>query len=184
VRGRARVVVSASLLVAAATAGAVVGFAFGAAATVLRVAPATPLVAATSIVAAVLLDLIVQRTGQPRAPAVRTQVPVEWTTLLPLPTAAALYGVRLGVGPLTLATPWAWWVAALIGASGGAGISALVGGAFGAARILTILTASRVAEGAMPTRMARLRRLEPTVSVALAALIFAVAASSLAMGRA
>ncbi len=167
------------MLLAAGAAGALAGFAVGVLATVARVPTATLGVVVVTIVAAVVLDAVVHLAGRPHAPAVRTQVPAEWATLLPLPTAAALYGARLGVGPLTLATPWTWWAASALGASGGALTGTAVGAAFGAARIMTILSVSRLAERAMPARMARLRRLEPAVSGALAMVTIVAAGAAL-----
>jgi hypothetical protein len=169
------------MLLAAVAAGALAGFSLGVAAMVARVPAASLRVTAVAVVTAVALDAAAVRHRAPRAPAVRTQVPVEWTTLLPLPTAAALYGGRLGVGPLTLATPWTWWIATALAASGGAGIAALVGGVFGATRITSILLASRIAERAMPVRMARLRRLESTASTILGTVVVGVAVASVVL---
>ena len=156
-----------ALVLGASGAGAVSGFVFGVGWLVARVGPMDPRVAGTILLSASALDVAAARNPRWRPLAVRSQVPREWTALLPLPTAAALYGARLGVGPFTLLPTWLWWAAAVIAASAGVGVSVAVGLAFGLVRAATIVVASAIVQGAMPARMARLRSAAAAVSFGL-----------------
>lgn len=74
------------------------------------------------------------------APQVRRQVPEAWRRVLPVPVAAAGYGVLLGLGFTTFVLSFAVW--ALAGASIALGDPALglaVGLAFGAGRALPVI---------------------------------------------
>ena len=73
-------------------------------------------------------------------PQVRRQVPESWRRRLPLPLAAGLYGVLLGLGFTTFILTFAVW--ALAGVSVAVGDPALgvaVGLAFGAGRLLPVV---------------------------------------------
>lgn len=147
----------ATVLVASAGAsGAVAGVALAIAWSVLRL----PGLGAGWTVAGVGVALLADTLGRPRPVAVRSQVPRQWTHLFDIRTAAALYGSRLGVGPLTILETWLWWVTALAGASQGIAGSALVGGVFGVTRIAVVVVTSRHLERAMVDRMASLRARE------------------------
>jgi hypothetical protein len=108
-------------------------------------------------------DLAGFLSGHPRPFSLHSQVPMQWARLFDLRTAAALYGARLGIGPLTPMPSWTWWAAAVIGASAGAAESGLVGASFGAVRMAVVVGAALGVERAMPERMARLRRSERVV---------------------
>jgi hypothetical protein len=74
------------------------------------------------------------------APQVRRQVPEAWRRVLPVPLAAAGYGVLLGLGFTTFVLSFALW--ALAGASIALGDPALglaIGLAFGAGRALPVI---------------------------------------------
>jgi hypothetical protein len=74
------------------------------------------------------------------APQVRRQVPEAWRRVLPVPLAAAGYGVLLGLGFTTFVLSFAVW--ALAGASiavGDAGTGLAIGLAFGAGRALPVI---------------------------------------------
>jgi hypothetical protein len=74
------------------------------------------------------------------APQVRRQVPEAWRRVLPVPVAAAGYGVLLGLGFTTFVLSFAVW--ALAGASialGDPGTGLAIGLAFGAGRALPVI---------------------------------------------
>jgi hypothetical protein len=74
------------------------------------------------------------------APQIRRQVPEAWRRVLPVPLAAAGYGVLLGLGFTTFVLSFAVW--ALAGASTSLGDPALglaIGLAFGAGRALPVV---------------------------------------------
>jgi len=73
------------------------------------------------------------------APQIRRQVPEAWRRVLPVPLAAAGYGVLLGLGFTTFVLSFAVW--ALAGASvalGDPGLGLAMGLAFGAGRALPV----------------------------------------------
>lgn len=179
VRGYRKLQVAVVLAAAAITSGALVGFALGVALAPLGalIAAAAPpwlalspgagpsqappwLVAAVVTALAVALDVLAVRRGGPRPWSVRRQVPREWSRLFGPVTVAALYGARLGVGPLTILNTWLWWGAALLGGLGGPWTGAATGAAFATARIATLLAVSEWARHDMAVRMARVRRLD------------------------
>ena len=174
VRGRQRVQVVAVLATSAAAAGALAGFVLG----VVFGVPAGLLGVPVVVGVVVLLDL-----AGIRPPAVGRQVPRSWTRAFSLPTAALLYGARLGVGPLTVLNTWLWWGAAVLGAAAGVWWSAGVGALFGLVRVLVMVVATRGAEADMPQRMARVRAGDRWVRqagavVAVAAAVVGLAACS------
>jgi hypothetical protein len=99
-------------------------------------------------------------------PQIRRQVPEPWRRVMPLPLAAALYGVLLGLGfttfVLTVAT---WALAGLSLAIGDPTTGAVIGLAFGAGRALPVIViAPRVdrpsGERAMAAMLERPRLLQ------------------------
>lgn len=124
--------------------------------------------AAVAVVVAAGLDALGLVAGGPAPLSVRRQVPTAWGRLLAPATAAALYGARLGVGPLTILNSWCWWAAALLGASTGPAGAAAVGATFAVSRTAAMVVATRGAEdgGAMSTRMAGVRAAGAPVAVA------------------
>ena len=123
------------------------------------------------VVGALLADIPYTVAGRPAPWSVRSQVPMEWSRLFDPRTAAALYGARLGVGPLTILRSWLWWAAFVIGAFAGPLPSALVGLTFGSMRMVTVVAAGFAVQRSMAERMAHLRRLERFALPATAALI-------------
>jgi hypothetical protein len=82
------------------------------------------------------------------APQIRRQVPEAWRRVLPVPVAAAGYGVLLGLGFTTFVLSFAVW--ALAGASIALGDPALglaIGLAFGAGRALPVICLAPFAGG-------------------------------------
>jgi hypothetical protein len=124
-------------------------------------------------------------------PQVRRQVPESWRRVLPLPLAAGLYGVLLGLGFTTFILTFAVWALAAVSvALGDPQLGAVLGLAFGAGRALPVIALAPVAESdrgdaahaAMAERPAILRGLRVADAVALAAC--AVAMTSVAPARA
>ena len=136
---------------AAASAGALAGFGAG---TVWTIARLPQLSAAAA-------DLLHRRGRGPAPLSVRRQVPREWSRLFSPRTVAALYGARLGVGPLTILVTWLWWAAVAGAASLGPWPATLAGATFGLARAgVGLAVAPRVPADAAP-RVASIRRGEP-----------------------
>ena len=121
-------------------------------------------------------------------PQIRRQVPEPWRRTMPLPLAAGLYGVLLGLGFTTFVLTLAVWALAGISvAIGDVEVGLLIGLGFGAGRALpVVLMAPRYAtlgqrlELAMAERPILLRRLR----LADGALLAAVAVALLASGSA
>ena len=106
----------------------------------------------------IALDLSVVLTGRPKPPATGGQVPREWSRLFPTEVVAALYGARLGIGPLTMLSTWGWWSATVASAVMGLGPAAVVGATFGFVRMSTVAGFSLVAGGrSQAERFGRLR---------------------------
>ena len=146
---------------AAASAGALAGFGAGTVWAIARLPQLSAAATAGVVAAAAAADLLHRRGRGPAPLSVRRQVPREWSRLFSPRTVAALYGARLGVGPLTILVTWLWWAAVMGGASLGPWPAALTGASFGLARAgVGLAVASRVAADAAP-RVASIRRGEP-----------------------
>jgi hypothetical protein len=135
-------------------------------------------------VAIAALAAVCEALGVRIVPQIRRQVPEPWRRGMPLPLAAALYGVLLGLGFTTFVLTWAVWALAGIAvALGDPAIGAAVGVTFGIGRALPVLAmAPSAAEGrgarmlaAMAERPASLRllRLGDALGLALAAVLLA-----------
>lgn len=140
-------------------------------------------VAAVVAAAAALAELA----GVRIAPQIRRQVPEHWRRVLPLPLAAAGYGVLLGLGFTTFVLTFA--VPALAGvalAVGDPALGALVGLAFGAGRALPVVVLAPLAEhpigwratDLMAERPAILRGFRAADALALGAVALALGAES------
>ena len=110
-------------------------------------------------------------------PQVRRQVPESWRRVLPVPLAAGLYGVLLGLGFTTFILTFAVWALAAVSvALGDPALGAVLGLAFGAGRALPVIALAPIAGGdrgnaahaAMAERPAILRGLRAADAVALA----------------
>jgi hypothetical protein len=117
------------------------------------------------------------------APQIRRQVPEAWRRVLPVPLAAAGYGVLLGLGFTTFVLSFAVW--ALAGTSialGDPALGAAMGLAFGAGRALPVIALAPLAgtgpggaiTAAMCERPAILLALRRIDAVALAAVAVAL----------
>jgi hypothetical protein len=118
-------------------------------------------------------------------PQVRRQVPESWRRVLPVPLAAGLYGVLLGLGFTTFILTFAVWALAAVSvALGDPQLGAVLGLAFGAGRALPVIALAPVADtdrgnaahAAMAERPAILRGLRVADAVALAACAVAMTA--------
>jgi len=118
-------------------------------------------------------------------PQVRRQVPESWRRRLPVPLAAGLYGVLLGLGFTTFILTFAVWaLAGVCVAVGDPALGLAVGLAFGVGRLLPVValapTAGTVSGGALHAAMAErpqiLRSLRAVDAVTLAACAVALVA--------
>ena len=123
--------------------------------------------------------------GKRIVPQVRRQVPESWRRILPVPLAAGLYGVLLGLGFTTFILSFAVWaLAGLSVAIGEPALGALIGLAFGAGRALPVIALAPAAgsargariHAAMAERPAIYRRLRLLDAAAMLACAGAVAA--------
>jgi hypothetical protein len=137
---------------------------------------------ALAVAAAVALAAAIgEARGARIVPQVRRQVPESWRRRMPVPLAAGLYGVLLGLGFTTFILTFAVW--ALAGACIAIGDPALglaVGLAFGAGRLLPVVVLAPAGGGALHAAMAErpriLRSLRAVDAVALAACAVALVA--------
>jgi hypothetical protein len=120
-------------------------------------------------------------------PQVRRQVPESWRRVMPVPLAAGLYGVLLGLGFTTFILSFAVWALAGVSvALGDPGLGLLVGLGFGIGRALPVLAlaptagteAGSRAHAAMAERAAILRRLRWVDAIALSITAAALTSSS------
>lgn len=142
--------------------------------------------AATLAAAVALAAALGEARGARIVPQVRRQVPESWRRVLPLPLAAGLYGVLLGLGFTTFILSFAVW--ALAGMSVALGDPALgiaIGLGFGAGRALPVIALAPTAgtergariAAAMAERPAILRGLRAADALALLACAAVVGAA-------
>jgi len=135
--------------------------------------------AALAVAAALALAAAIgEARGARILPQVRRQVPESWRRRLPVPLAAGLYGVLLGLGFTTFILTFAVWALAAVSvAVGDPALGLAVGLAFGAGRLLPVVVlapASSTGPGAalhaaMAERSQILRSLRAVDALALAA---------------
>ncbi|HET8758365.1 MAG TPA: hypothetical protein VFM58_20265 [Solirubrobacteraceae bacterium] len=135
--------------------------------------------AALAVAAVVALAAAIgEARGARILPQVRRQVPESWRRRMPVPVAAGLYGVLLGLGFTTFILTFAVW--ALAGVSVAIGDPALglaIGLAFGAGRLLPVIVLApagdtewgSAAHAAMAERPQILRSLRAVDALAMAA---------------
>ncbi|MEA2311224.1 MAG: hypothetical protein QOE28_1192 [Solirubrobacteraceae bacterium] len=144
--------------------------------------------AAAAAVAAViaLAAALGEARGTRIVPQVRRQVPESWRRVLPVPLAAGLYGILLGLGFTTFILSFAVWALAGVSvALGDPHLGLLIGLGFGAGRTLPVIVlapAARTewgadAHAAMAERPRILRALRAADAVALAACAAALLAA-------
>ena len=135
--------------------------------------------AAIAVAAAVALAAAAgEARGARIVPQVRRQVPESWRRVLPLPLAAGLYGVLLGLGFTTFILSFAVWALAGVSVSlGDPALGLLVGLGFGVGRTLPVVILAPLAgtrrgadaHAAMAERPVILRALRVADAAALAA---------------
>lgn len=178
-----RALVLFTLTVSATVAGGSTAAVLGAVWTGLSLPAATVQAAAVVVIAAAALDLADQRTGGLPPLAVRTQVPVAWGRIFDPVTVAMLYGLRLGIGPLTMLNAWIWWAAFGVGISHGPLAGFVVGAAWAITRsATTAAVAQRLDPTTSPDRMAALRAAGPRVLTTTAVLSIGGAAVAVVAG--
>jgi hypothetical protein len=178
--GRLRVTAAACVTFAA---GALAGGAitFGGLALLGQALGAGGAAALTVAAIVALAAAIGEARGARIVPQVRRQVPESWRRRMPVPLAAGLYGVLLGLGFTTFILTFAVW--ALAGACIAIGDPALglaVGLAFGTGRLLPVVALAPAGGGALHAAMAErpriLRSLRVVDAVALTACAVALVA--------
>ena len=124
-------------------------------------------------------------------PQVRRQLPEHWRRSMPMPVAAALYGVLLGLGFTTFVLTFGVWALAGISlALGDPWLGVLVGLAFGCGRALPIVVLAPLAGSAAGARVTELMATRPGIyrgarlgdALALGVAAVALAGSSHALG--
>jgi hypothetical protein len=187
-RGRAATVAACLAFAPGALLGGAITFGVLASAGALLGGGDVALLAAALLVGAAAVAEI---TGRRIAPQIRRQVPEHWRRVLPLPVAAAGYGVLLGMGFTTFVLTFA--VPALAGVALAVGdpvLGLLVGLAFGAGRALPIVALAPVADAPAGVRATELMAERPgilrgfRVADAVALALAAVALSAESAGAA
>lgn len=135
--------------------------------------------AALAVAAAIALAAAVgEARGARILPQVRRQVPESWRRRMPVPLAAGLYGVLLGLGFTTFILTFAVWALAGVSvAIGDPSLGVAIGLAFGAGRLLPVIVLAPAgdtewggaAHAAMAERPRILRSLRAVDAVAMAA---------------
>ena len=116
--------------------------------------------AAAIAVAAALLEL----RGTRIVPQIRRQLPEHWRRVMPMPVAAALYGVLLGIGFTTFVLSFGVW--ALAGISlviGDPAIGVLIGAGFGLGRAIPVVVLAPLAGSEAGARATDLMATRPGV---------------------
>jgi hypothetical protein len=158
-QGYARRLRTTAVACATFAAGALAGgvLTFGALALLgARLGANAPLVAAAIALAAAALEA----RGARILPQVRRQVPESWRRVMPVPLAAGLYGVLLGLGFTTFILSFAVWALAGIAvALGEPGTGVAIGLAFGAGRALPVIALAPSNGGRLHAAMAERPRI-------------------------
>ena len=132
------------------------------------------------------LAAVAEARGVRIAPQIRRQVPEHWRRVLPLPVAALLYGVLLGMGFTTFVYTFALWALAAVIVLVGAPVTGILAGlAFGAGRALPIVVVAPLAHrrvgrrvvDAMAQRPRTLSFVRWSAAVSLAGVVAASVAS-------
>jgi hypothetical protein len=179
-RPRTRVVESCAAFAGGALAGGLATFGLAAAAGHAVRALGVDLLVAAPVVA--VAAALAEARGAAIAPQIRRQVPEHWRRTLPLPLAAGLYGVLLGLGFTTFVLTYAVAaLAAVIFALGQPALGVVVGIAFGVGRALPIVAVAPLAHRRLGVRIGAAMAERPSF---LRAIRLADAAALLAVGAA
>jgi hypothetical protein len=183
-RGRAATLAACATFVPGALVGGVVTF--GALALVGQVLGGgdVALIAAAVVAGAAALA---EAAGVRIAPQIRRQVPEHWRRVLPLPVAAAGYGVLLGLGFTTFVLTFAVWALAGVSlAVGDVSTGVLIGLAFAVGRCVPVVVLAPFADAPLGHRATELMAERPLIlrgfraadALALALCAFALTAES------
>ncbi len=106
--------------------------------------------------------------GTPIVPQIRRQLPEHWRRVMPMPVAAMLYGVLLGIGFTTFVLSFGVWALAGVSlALGDPGLGLLIGAAFGIGRAIPIVSLAPAAGGPFGVRATELMCERPGVYLGL-----------------
>ncbi|HSD24972.1 MAG TPA: hypothetical protein VLB79_11670 [Solirubrobacterales bacterium] len=93
-----------------------------------------------------LLAAVLEARGTRIVPQIRRQLPEHWRRVMPMPVAAALYGVLLGIGFTTFVLSFGVWALAGVSlAVGDPALGLVLGACFGVGRALPILVLAPLA---------------------------------------
>lgn len=179
VSGWRRFRVRAILLAATTFSATVFGFVMGLVGSLFDAGRLSAALLAAIAVLALIADEIGRRWRPLKPLAVGRQVPREWGIVFSAEVVSVLYGLRLGIAPLTILASWIWWVAIIAAALYGPWFSALVGATFAISRIVVSEVAtSRTTTNTMADRMSKVFKVERPLRIAGAlSLVVAVAVS-------
>ena len=111
-----------------------------------------------------ILAAIAEARGLPIVPQIRRQLPEHWRRVMPMPVAAWLYGILLGLGFTTFVLSFGVWALAGISFAVGdpaAGIA--IGVAFGAGRAIPVLGLAPVCDRPSGIRVTELMTQQPGI---------------------
>jgi hypothetical protein len=179
VSGWRRFRVRSLLLVATTFSASVFGFVVGLLGTVADVGRFSAIAIAVVAVVALVADEAGRRWRPFKPLAVGKQVPREWGIVFPAETVSVLYGLRLGIAPLTILASWIWWVVIIAAAFYGPWFSALIGATFAITRIVVSeISTSRTTTNTMAARMSKVFAVEKPLRAAGALALVALIAVS------
>jgi hypothetical protein len=117
-------------------------------------------VAATIAVAAA----VAEARGTRIVPQIRRQLPERWRWTMPMPLAAGLYGVLLGLGFTTFVLSFGVWALAGIGfALGDLHVGLVIGAAFGIGRAIPVVLVAPVVDSSFGVRCVELMAERPAL---------------------
>jgi hypothetical protein len=134
-------------------------------------------------VAVALVAAIAEARGARIAPQIRRQLPEHWRRIMPMPVAAALYGILLGLGFTTFVLTFGVWALAGISLALGEPVAGLaIGLGFGVGRAIPVVTLAPFADHPLGRRAITLMAERPGLYRAIRlgdALALVVAAAAL-----
>jgi hypothetical protein len=111
-----------------------------------------------------LLAALAEARGLPIVPQVRRQLPEHWRRVMPMPLAAFLYGILLGLGFTTFVLSFGVWALAGISfAVGDPAVGAAIGLAFGAGRAIPVLLLAPICRRPSGIRATELMTMRPSL---------------------
>jgi hypothetical protein len=121
--------------------------------------------AAYGVAAAIAVAAAVaEARGTRIAPQIRRQLPERWRWTMPMPLAAALYGVLLGLGFTTFVLSFGVWALAGIAfALGDPQLGLVIGAAFGIGRAIPVIVVAPVVDGPLGVRCVELMAERPAL---------------------